>query len=67
LVFKQIINVYQGHQKCSLYEFCKTRPDKDITNNLCTTAPWERVKEKDLCPFAQLWKTWGLIDEYPIK
>lgn len=67
LVFKQIINVFNGHQHCSLYDFCKTRPDKDITNNHCKTAPWKRATEADLCPFAQLWRTWGLTNEIPTK
>jgi hypothetical protein len=67
LVFKQMINVYSGLEKCSLYDFCKTRPDKDITNELCQTAPWERIKELELCPFAQLWQTWGLAGKTPVK
>ena len=67
LVFKQIINIFNGHQNCSLYDFCKTRPDTDITNNLCKTAPWKRANEKVLCPFAQLWRTWGLTNKVPIK
>jgi len=67
LVFKQIINIFNGHQNCSLYDFCKNRPDKDITNNLCKTAPWERATEVNLCPFAQLWHTWGLTGEIPTK
>lgn len=66
LVFKQVINIFNGHKSCSLYGFCKSRPDKDITNNLCQTAPWKRVNELDLCPLAQIWKTWGLINEIPV-
>ena len=67
LVFKQIINVYNGQQSCSMYDFCKTRPDMDITNELCKTSPWKRAKEPELCPFAQLWRTWGLTDDIPVK
>ncbi len=66
LVFKQIVNIFNGSKSCSLYGFCKSRPDKDITNTLCQTAPWERVNEFDLCPLAQIWKTWGLINEIPV-
>lgn len=66
LVFKQVLNIYRGQRKCSLYSFCKTRPDRDITNNLCLTAPWLRAKEEELCPFGQIWKTWGLKDEIPV-
>ncbi|WP_258105886.1 hypothetical protein [Marinoscillum sp. MHG1-6] len=67
LVFKQVIRVFYGHQSCSLYDFCKTRPDKDITNSHCLSSPWERAKEDELCPFAQIWKTWGLTNEIPTK
>jgi hypothetical protein len=66
LVFKQIINVFNGHKCCSLYDFCSLRKDKNITNELCKTAPWERGTEAELCPFGQLWKTWGLNGEIPI-
>lgn len=65
-VFSAIIKVYMGEKKCSMYDFCKARPDKDITNMHCTTAPWERAKDADLCPFGQLWRTWGLIGEIPV-
>jgi hypothetical protein len=65
LVFKQIINIFNGDSSCSLIGFCKSTPNKDITNKLCMTAPWDRVKESELCPVGQLWKTWGLIGKIP--
>lgn len=67
LVFQQIMNLYAGHTCCALYNFCKTQPDRDITNGHCLSAPWLRAKEDELCPFGQLWKTWGLIDEIPVR
>jgi hypothetical protein len=66
LVFKQIINIYNGDKHCSLFAFCKSRPDKDLTNQLCQISPWERATEADLCPFGQLWRTWGLTGEIPV-
>lgn len=66
LVFKQIINVYSGQRNCSLYNFCKSSQGEDITNEHCKISPWERGKEAELCPFGQLWKTWGLNEEKPI-
>lgn len=66
LIFKQIISLYMGKIPCDLYSFCKTGKKGDITNNNCITAPWLRVKEEYLCPFGQLWKTWGLINEIPV-
>jgi hypothetical protein len=65
LIFREILNVYNGHKKCGLYEFCKKRPDKDITNANCQTAPWLQGQEDELCPFGQLWKTWGLNGKTP--
>ena len=67
LVFKEIINIYMGETKCDMYKFCKSRPDKDITNADCLSAPWKRGVEDQLCPFGQFWKTWGLNGEVPVK
>ncbi len=67
LVFKEILRIYFGHKNCSLYEFCKGRPDNDITNSHCLTSPWLRATENDLCPFGQFWKTWGLIGKIPVQ
>ncbi|MBD1365377.1 hypothetical protein IDJ77_16305 [Mucilaginibacter sp. ZT4R22] len=67
LVFKEVIQVYMGGTKCGLYDFCKKRPDKDITNEHCLTAPWKRGMEAELCPFGQFWKTWGLNGETPVR
>jgi hypothetical protein len=65
LVFKEIIDVFHGKRHCGLYQFCKQRPDRDITNHNCLTAPWKRGVEEDLCPFGQFWKTWGLNGHFP--
>lgn len=67
LAFKAVTNVFGGQRSCSLYKFCKTRPDKDITSAHCKTAPWEKINDPELCPFAQLWKTWGLSGKKPIQ
>jgi hypothetical protein len=66
LVFKEIINVFHGKRDCGLYHFCKQSAAKDITNEHCRTAPWNRGIEKDLCPFGQFWKTWGLNGQFPV-
>ena len=66
LVFQEILRVFDGSTACDLYQFCKNRSDKDITNTLCKTAPWLRGVSDDLCPFGQLWKTWGLNGEVPV-
>ncbi|MBR09447.1 MAG: hypothetical protein CMP48_17400 [Rickettsiales bacterium] len=64
-VFRDIIATFYGQKKCSLHPFCSSLPEKDITNEKCLKAPWERVHENELCPFAQLWKTWGLSGKTP--
>ena len=66
LVFKQIINVYYGGTKCTLYEFCSNNEGEKLTNELCLSSPWKRGKDENLCPFGQLWKTWALNDEIPV-
>ena len=65
LGFQQFLHLFAGQRQCLLYKFCKTKPDRDITNHHCTTAPWLRATEEELCPFGQLWKTWGLINKTP--
>lgn len=65
-VFQAILGTYTGRKECSIYSFCETREDRKIINEKCLAAPWERVKDtKDLCPYAQLWRTWGLENEVP--
>lgn len=67
-VFQAILGTYNGYKECSLHSFCETRTGTKITNEKCLTAPWTRVKDtKDLCPYAQLWRTWGLENELPVK
>lgn len=66
LVFKQIIAIYNGSKCCSLYGFCKKSHDKNLINEHCKTAPWKKAVEANLCPVAQLWKTWGLTNETPV-
>lgn len=65
LVFREIERIYKGNRRCKLYEFCKKRSDKDITNANCESAPWLRGQEDELCPLGQLWKTWGLNGKVP--
>ncbi len=66
LVFKEVIRIFDGDKHCILYPFCKSDPANDITNSLCRTAPWQRVHEAELCPLAQIWRTWGLTGEVPV-
>lgn len=65
LVFKEILRVYSGHKSCSMIDFCRLSPEKDMVNENCIKSPWNKVNESDLCPFAQMWKTWGLTEKKP--
>ncbi len=49
----------QGQKKCGMLRWCKESPDS-TPNELCSSAPWLKVKEDRLCPYAFIWKHWGL-------
>lgn len=65
-VFQAIRKTYMGEEGCLLHSYCETRPDKKVTNGDCLKRPWERVNLPELCPYAQIWKTWGLIGKKPV-
>jgi hypothetical protein len=56
-------------KKCELKTWCKescrTLGMEDFTNSHCYDSPWLRVSDKHLCPFATIWKTWGMVNELP--
>ena len=63
--------------QCSLYPWC-VNSDKEKqgeptytpinpTVEICLHKPWERCRNIDLCPFAILWKNWGLAEYIPKK
>jgi len=61
-VFQAISKTYGGCRECSLHPFC----GENITNDDCKNKPWARVDLPELCPYAQLWKTWGLSGRKPL-
>lgn len=67
LVFKEILNIFNGQQNCSLINMCNKTNSMVVTNELCNTSPWKRAKDEQLCPFAQMWRTWALTNENPVK
>lgn len=64
-VFRAISMTYRGHKDCLLHAFCEKRTDKKVTDAHCLNSPWERVNQPELCPYAQMWKTWGLVGKKP--
>lgn len=45
---------------CNMQTICSNIPGKKIIDERCKLRPWEKCSDKELCPFAQLWKKWGL-------
>jgi len=66
-VFQAIYTTYQGKDDCLLHSFCRARSDKNVTDDHCLKSPWERVNFPELCPYAQMWKTWGLTGKKPVS
>lgn len=64
-VFQAIRNTFHGVMKCSLLPMCEANPNQQITNCDCSNKPWTRVSLPYLCPYAQMWKSWGLIGKMP--
>lgn len=64
----EIHNVLFGYQVgCSLKNHCKKLPEGDITSHFCDTEPWLNSNKEQLCPFAQVWKMWGLDTKLPLR
>lgn len=66
----QALKVFSRTQKsqCELMNFCKNSRLKDPKINVdknCMESPWLKATDKDLCPFAQIWKHWALIGFSP--
>lgn len=63
---KEIFDLFScGNRECKMYEWCCHSPEA-TPNELCKTAPWKKCTEERLCPYAFLWKHWGLMDYEPI-
>ena len=69
--------LHEGIVPCSLYPWCKNSdielskvdPDYkpiDPTPEVCLKRPWERINCNELCPYALLWRNWGLTAYTPI-
>lgn len=72
----QIYSMYikpltQNNNKCELKHWCResciANNVNDFTDANCYNSPWLRVTYLGgLCPFATMWKTWGLENKTPI-
>lgn len=52
-----------SHKYCGLIDYCT---QAIITDGRCSTAPWSRATDPDLCAYGQFWKTWNLTGKYPV-
>jgi len=60
----QIQNLFLGYDKaCELIDFCNQPASNTITDERCLNNPWTRCKDKELCPFAIIWRHWKLCDK----
>ena len=66
--FHTIIDIYkilkEGATCCEMYEWCEKSPQTD-EDDRCILNPWDRCSDLKLCPFATLWKHWGLEGYVP--
>ncbi|SHM75682.1 hypothetical protein [Chitinophaga sp. CF418] len=46
--------------RCKLLDMCKDSEPIDLVDERCRTKPWERSRDKRLCPLAVLWNYYGL-------
>ncbi|WP_340201669.1 hypothetical protein [Ascidiimonas sp. W6] len=61
-IFKHMV---EGETKCSLQNYCNKSVVGDITDQRCSSSPWTRSKDKELCAYGILWKMWGLSEKFP--
>lgn len=51
-----------GHTFCGMRDYCSTFSENTV-DDLCSSAPWGKVKQDKLCPFAAIWKMWKLDEK----
>lgn len=55
----------KGTDSCGMYKWCKQSPDS-TPNYYCLYSPWKKATETKLCPYAFLWRHWGLAPYTPV-
>lgn len=56
----------KGNNKCGLMKLCKEY-DESLVDELCINAPWEKSKNKVLCPIGLVWCYRGLTGKSLIR
>jgi len=67
---QQMFWMFQNGKKnlpCQLKNHCLISQPKGaaVVDSRCDTAPWSRCLDKQLCPFAVMWRHWGLTGYAP--
>ncbi|MDF2433758.1 MAG: hypothetical protein JWP44_3389 [Mucilaginibacter sp.] len=66
----QVLRVFSNNKPlpCELKDHCikSQGPGNNIVvDHRCDTAPWSRCNDRELCPFAVMWKHWSLAKYEP--
>lgn len=68
-IFKALSNIYNlfinGILSCDMMNWCVK--SGIAIDNRCRINPWSRCTDKKLCPYAMLWKHWGLSNKVPVE
>lgn len=63
--FYEVERVFsEAASSCTMIDCCKAFPRLGVDER-CTTAPWKRCSDPNLCPFAHIWHHWGLCGLEP--
>lgn len=62
---EQIYNcLSDGQDICDLFTWCEKSP-KTKEDDRCVNEPWTRCNDRELCPYAMLWRHWNLREYIP--
>jgi hypothetical protein len=50
----------KGDTSCAMTKNCRVSLSAFYNDNICNNTPWLMAQSEMLCPFAQVWATWGL-------
>jgi hypothetical protein len=62
----QINSVFWGQSSsCEMKEMCNQPISNTVVDSRCDNEPWTRCSDTNLCPFALVWRHWGLASFVP--
>ena len=54
-----------GIVSCNMRQFCSLPLSNVVVDDNCDQSPWLRCQQTQLCPYALIWRHWGLSGHYP--